>query len=177
MDPKQRSKVITYCVALVSIVLYLAKVSGVTYLAFTCCIGFRNTNNVFVYSVAMSVFTIFKLYLYASVIVDGTSSICTWQISSLLEIALSLQFGVFMLSNHQWFPCITKKMASIIFIFLFFDSVIYGFFAFRVIGTYLSNFNPSEESIEQQHHSEQSSTQNRTEALGIYCIKHVCLRF
>ena len=166
MEVRFHSKAITYAVAMISIVLYMAKLTAITYIAFNCCLGFKNSNNVFTYSIAVSLFSILKLYLFQSVLVERTSNVCTWQICSLLEITMSLQFGFCTLLNHQWFQCINQGVASSLFICLVLDTMIYGYFAFRIVGANLQNRTQCEEARATQNHTLEPESQDRIEIQG-----------
>ena len=133
MDAIVRHKFVSYCFALVSIILYIAKLSGITYIAFSCCAGFENSNNVIIYSVGVSSFSILKLYLYQSVLVGAVSNIFLSQICPLLEITMSIQFAFFTLLNQHWYPCIDREVASTVFVFIILDTLICGYFAYHII--------------------------------------------
>ena len=168
MDAIIRHKFVSYSVALLSMILYIAKLSGITYIAFSCCAGFNNSNNVIIYSTGVSLFSIFKLYLYQSVLVGAVSNTLLTQLFPLLEIMISIQFGFFTLVNHHWYPCIDREVASTVFVCIILDTLICGYFAFHIITSNWPNISLPETVITIRNRLEESDLECRNQPLFTY---------
>ena len=165
MDAIVRHKFVSCSFALLSMILYIAKLSGITYIAFSCCSGFDNSNNVLIYSFGVSSFSILKLYLYQSVLVGAESNIFLFQICPLLEVTMSIQFGFFTLLNQHWYPCIDREVASTVFVFIILDTLICGYFAYHIITSNWSNIPLLETMITIRNPLEQSDLECRNQPL------------
>ena len=163
MDAIVRHKLVSYSFAFLSMILYIAKLSGITYIAFSCCAGFENSNNVIIYSIGLSSFSILKIYLYQSVLVGAVSNIFLSQICPLLEITISIQFGFFTLLNQHWYPCIDWEVASTVFVFIILDTLICGYYAFHIITSNWQNIPLPERMTSMQNPHEDSDLECRNQ--------------
>ena len=159
MTGKRLCKDLVAYVVIISIILYVLKIAGITVIAYFCHL-FTDSIYVLLFAITVTVLSIQKSYLFYSVIFERPLYMFTWQICCLIEVILTLQFGVSVLLNHKWFPCIPAAMASTFFICLFLDSVVYSYFAFCLAESNMDNrINPAEQTTPELAGSGMQETQ------------------
>ena len=149
MTCKKYSKEYITCVVMLSSILYVLKIVGVAVIAYFCHL-FNDSTYFLLFMITVTILSMQKSYLFYSVIVERPLYMFTWQICCLIEVILTLQFGVSILLNQKWFPCIPQSLSSSIFVCLFVESVVYSYLAFCLAGSHMDNrINPDEQSTQE----------------------------